>query len=156
MALAATDIRLLNIDAGAGSLDVVGIPGATHIRVQAQIRIKDADADKARKLIDSDLRLSLDKHADGAMLNAFSDHGLWNSRWNSSVDLRVQVPQGTALMIDDGSGPIKIDAAGSALTIDDGSGSINVTDVSEDLTIIDDGSGSVRLSDVRGQITQPD
>ena len=40
--------------------------------------------------------------------------------------------------------------------IDDGSGSINVTDVSEDLTIIDDGSGSLRLSDIRGRVTQPD
>lgn len=152
--LAAADVRLLNIESGAGSLDVVASPGDAIIRVQAQIRIKDADADRARKLIESDLRLSLDKRADGAMLSAYFDHGLWNSRWNSSIDLRVQVPEAIALMIDDGSGPIKVDVSGSPLTIDDGSGPIIVLRAGK--TVIDDGSGSIDVADVVGDVAIDD
>jgi len=152
--LPAVGINALEIDSGAGSLEVVASPDAQDVRVLAQIRIADADAEEAHELIESDLRLTLEKSADAALLHADFDHGMWNSRWNSSIDLQVQMPRGLALMIDDGSGPIKVDAPGSRLVIDDGSGPIRV--LRAGATDIDDGSGSIDVHDIVGDVTIDD
>ena len=152
--LPAADVQSLEIEAGAGSLEVTTSDELDSIQVQAQIRIGDADEDEARELIESDMRLTLEKRADTAVLNAFFDHGMWNSGWNSSIDLTVQMPQGLALMIDDGSGPISVDAPLSELLIDDGSGPIQVLAAGK--TVIDDGSGSIRASGIVGEISIDD
>ena len=152
--LPAAGVELLEIDSGAGSLEVTSSPDLERIQVDAQIRIADADDEEARELIESDLRLALEKRDDTALLRAHFDHGFWNSDWNSSIELRVAMPQGLALTIDDGSGPIRVDVPRSELFIDDGSGPIEV--MSAGNTIIDDGSGSISATDIVGDISVDD
>ena len=152
--LPAAGVQALEIESGAGILEVTTNSALQQILVEAQIRIANADADEARELIESDLRLALEKRADKAMLIAYFDHGMWNADWNSSVDLRVQMPQGLALMIDDGSGPISVTAPTSEVFIDDGSGSIEI--LSAGKTVIDDGSGSIEAADIVGDISIDD
>jgi len=98
--LGTNDVEILSIVAGAGSMDIKGVAGATKITVKAVIEIADSDVDDAR------------------------------------INIEVKVPQGIAVIIDDGSG------------------SIRVGDVEKDLIIIDDGSGSLTFSDIRGVIEQ--
>ena len=152
--LPAAGVQLLEIEAGAGSLEVTSAEGLDSIRVEAQIRIADADDDEARQLIEKDLRLALEKHADSASLSAYFDHGFWRSDWNASIDLRVSMPQGLALMIDDGSGPVSVAVPLSELLIDDGSGSIEVMGAGK--TVIDDGSGSIRVAEIVGDLSIDD
>ena len=80
-------VELLEIDAGAGSLEVTSSPELERIQVDAQIRVADADDDEARELIESDLRLTLEKRDDTALLHAHFDHGFWDSDWNSSITI---------------------------------------------------------------------
>ena len=147
--LPANDLQKLEIEAGAGSLDVTAVPKLDRILVEAKIKI-DADDEEARELIESDLRLALEREADVAFLSAYFDHGMWNADWNSSVDIKVQIPEALALMIDDGSGPISVDAAMSELLIDDGSGPIKIMRAGD--TEIDDGSGSIKVEGIVGDI----
>lgn len=151
--LPADGVETLEIEAGAGSLEVTASRGLDRIQVDARIRI-DADDDEAQELIESDLRLTLERKSDVAQLDAYFDHGMWNSGWNSAVDIRVQVPEGLALKIDDGSGPIRVDAAMSELFIDDGSGPIKILRAGR--TVIDDGSGSIKAEGIVGDISIDD
>ena len=152
--LDADGVRTLEIEAGAGSLEVTSSPDADVIQVDAQIRVGDADEDKVREMIESDLRLTLERDDEIAQLHAYFEHGFWGSNWNVAVDLKVEMPQGLVLMIDDGSGSIRVNAPASELLVDDGSGSISIIAAGE--TTIDDGSGSIDASDIVGDISIDD
>ena len=144
--LAVDGIELLDIDAGAGSIEIRGDTNATRIQVKAVIRIPNAEKDDARKMIDSNLRLELVKIRSKASLQAYFDHDSWRSDDSATVDLEIQVPHGLAIFVDDGSGPLKIEGSAGAIGIDDGSGSIDVRDAAS--VKIDDGSGSIRIVQV--------
>ncbi|MDZ7645611.1 MAG: hypothetical protein U5K76_16120 [Woeseiaceae bacterium] len=51
LVLDASGLEVLRIDAGAGSLEVTGVPGADRIVVAAIIRVPDADADEAATIV---------------------------------------------------------------------------------------------------------
>lgn len=142
------------VDAGAGSLVITGDADIQSIRVLATIRIPDKSEEKARKIIDSDLKLSLEKVHDQAKLKAEFDHSSWGWGDSPSVDLEIHVPHGLALEIDDGSGSLLVTDIAAAVVIDDGSGSIKVERVNS--VIIDDGSGSVDVVDVAGDVSIED
>jgi len=63
-------IDTLSIDAGAGSLDVVGVSGLSEINVIATIQVGTSNDEKAQKKIESDMVLTLDKDSDTAILKA--------------------------------------------------------------------------------------
>lgn len=143
-------ISSFEIDAGAGSLVVTGVEDLHKILVTATINVPDEDAEDAQKIIEKGLRLSLEKVQDEARLKAdFEDHS-WSWGDSPSVDLDVQVPHGLALVVDDGSGSIKIIDVNSDVEIDDGSGSLKVRGV--DSVEIDDGSGSITVVGVTGDV----
>lgn len=165
-------VSSFEIDAGAGSLVVTGVEDLHKILVTATINVPDKDADDAQELIEKELRLSLEKVRDEARLKAFFEDHSWGWGDAPSVDLDVQVPYGLALVVDDGSGSMKIidvnsdiavdDGSGSlriegaaSVAIDDGSGSITVVGVSGDVEI-EDGSGSITVEHVGGSVTIDD
>jgi len=147
-------INTLEIDAGAGSLEIKGDPDATVIRVVATIRLPDAEAEEAIEIIESDLKLTLEKQRNRAMLNAYFDHGMWGFHGDRRIDLEISMPHGLALVIDDGSGSIHVEAVSSHIIIDDGSGSITVKNVGS--LVIDDGSGSITVAGVTGDVAIED
>lgn len=139
----------LQIDAGAGQLDVRGVSGAEKILVIATIRVEDGE-DDARKLIEKDMVLTLERKGDEARLVARFERGMWGSGPNAGIDLKVQVPDSLALRVDDSSGSIDIVEMAAAVKIDDGSGSIDVHGAGT--LDIEDGSGSIEAFRINGDV----
>jgi hypothetical protein len=171
LAVDASGLTELEIDAGAGSLSVTGVDGATDITVVATIRVESRDEDKARSTIEKRLRLTLGRDGDRARLRSEFDSG-WGWDDNAAVDLDVHMPVGVSLVIDDGSGSTVITGVKASVKVDDGSGSleiseagdIDVDDGSGSITIrnstgdvyVNDGSGSIEISGVAGTVTVDD
>ena len=148
--LDAADIKHLTIDAGAGPISVQGVRGSDKILVKATITVADTDADDARELIETSMQLTLGAKRSKATLNSSFDRGMWGSGPDASIALEVQVPEGTELFIDDGSGSIDVVGTAADIRIDDGSGSISLRTVG--VVNIDDGSGSVDVVDASGDV----
>lgn len=145
-------IEALSITAGAGSLEITGVAGTGEIRVEALIQVPDRNDDKAQKVIESDLILTLEKSGRNAVLRAYFDRGMWNFGDSPSVRLVVTMPQDLGLEVDDGSGSMVISDVSGDIEVDDGSGSISMSNVGGEVRI-DDGSGSISVEQVGGDIS---
>lgn len=146
-------IDMLSIDNGSGSIDIKGVSGASEITVTATILVPGENEDKARKQIEEDLVLTLEKNSDIAVLKAHMEkRGFFNFGDGPSVSLVVNMPEGMHLEVDDGSGSIEISNVRGDVILDDGSGSIVMVDVGGDVEI-DDGSGSISVMTVGGDIS---
>jgi hypothetical protein len=173
LSLDAEGLEALDIEVGAGSLNVTGIAGTGRILVIATIEVPDADADEARQVVEESLVLSLEKDGRRAALDAFFRESRWSFGESPRVNLDVRVPEGLSLDIEDrsgsvevqdvmgaieledGSGSIRITGNGGLLTIRDGSGSIEIERSGGDVRIVD-GSGSITVADVDGSVTIED
>ena len=147
-------IYTVNIEAGAGSLDVVGVAGAEQVAVVATIMVPGQDDDEALKTMQEDMVLSLEKDSDTAVLKAWFEDG-WNWGDSPSIHLEVSMPEGLHLEVDDGSGSLEIDNVRGDIKLDDGSGSVTMTDVGGTVDV-EDGSGSLTITGVGGDITVDD
>ena len=162
---------VLNIDAGPGSLTIRGSGGATSVQVTATIKVDTRNDDKAQKISEEDVVLTLERRGDRLELVSDVRDG-WGMGADIAIALDVTMPAGLALSVDDGSGSLTIedvtadvrvdDGSGSIkiqnvgpLRIDDGSGSIDVVNVNGDASIID-GSGSIKVRGVAGSVTIDD
>jgi hypothetical protein len=173
LSLDAEGIETLQIEAGAGGLDVTGVAGSTKIVVAALIRVPDADADEARQIIREDLVLGLERDGRNADLKALFENRSWSFGDSPSISLDVRVPEGMSLDIEDGSGPVEVRNVRGDIKLDDGSGPIVMTDAGGQLHIRDgsgsivvkgaggdleivDGSGSINVAGVQGSVTVED
>ena len=152
----------VEIFAKAGSLEVLGKKGLQRAEISGTACASDADM-----LEETIIRTR--RAGSRLIIEAEVAEGSWGWRSSSArLDLRVHVPAGIPVEIDDGSGSIEVRGTGS-LTIDDGSGSLRVEDIEGDVQIddgsgelfvrnvrgdveIDDGSGSIELADVTGSV----
>jgi len=148
LTLDASSLSELDIDAGAGSLEVRGQSGLSEIRVTADIYTDSKYRDH--------YELSLTEAGDTANLVAKnkSTSGFWVGS-SPRIDLVVHVPDEMTLDIDDGSGDMRVTGISASVNISDGSGDIEVEQLHGDLKI-DDGSGEMELSDIRGNLTIDD
>ena len=149
--LAADGISQLTINAGAGSMDVSGVQDLDNIVVKATIIVPDEDEDDAVRIIEKRIKLSLEKNAGVAELDAWFENGLVSFGSSPYIVLEISVPTGLALNIDDGSGSIDVVDVGGDITIDDGSGSIDIRNVAS--VKIDDGSGSIDIVNAAGDVS---
>ena len=124
LALPAEGLSLLDIEAGAGSLTVVGEAGRTDVVVEATISVDDDD-DAARRKIESDVELTLEQRGDRAQLISRFESRLFGWRSQPRIDLEVRMPEGLDLTIDDGSGSVMVSQVSGDVDIDDGSGSLD-------------------------------
>ncbi len=139
-------IERLDIDAGAGKLNVIGVEGLRQIEVDAQIWAYSREGD--------DYSLSLESHGDDAQLigkNRRSKAFSFSYGRSARIDMTVRVPKSLMLFVDDGSGDIVISNIQGKVNIDDGSGSIDIDKLGSDLSI-EDNSGSIRINDVQGKV----
>jgi len=148
--LDASGISQLTINAGAGSMDVTGVAGLDKITVKATVVVPNKDADDAARVIEKKMRLSLEEKSGEAELEAWFKSGLMSFGSSPYIVLEVNVPQGMAVNIDDGSGSIDIVDLAGDISIDDGSGSIDIRNVAH--VRIDDGSGSIDLVNATGDV----
>jgi hypothetical protein len=149
--LGASGISALEVEAGAGSLEIIGVSGTDEIVVTATILVPEDDADKARKKINSHLVLSLEKKGNHAVLKGYFKDGFMNFGDSPLVQLEVRVPQELDLKVDDGSGSIVVENVAGNIELEDGSGSISMMNVGGNVEI-DDGSGSITVEGVRGDL----
>ena len=150
------------VGSGAGSLEVVGRPGATGASADGR-----ACASEERDLD----QLRLDVRREGATLvieALYPDDRIHVGNRYARIDLIVQLPEGTAIRVEDGSGDMSVAGVGEAdlrdgsggivardirgeLRIDDGSGDIEVSDAFASVDITD-GSGEIDIRDARGSV----
>ena len=109
LTLSATDISKLDVDCGSGILIIRG-NNTDEIRVEARIKVRNADDDRAEEIIEDDLELDLDKRGGTAQLVSKYKRSISIFRnVQVTVDLKVTVPEDIDLIIDDGSGSMEID-----------------------------------------------
>lgn len=142
--LDAGNLQSLQIDAGAGDIEVTGIDELDEIRVIAKFGGSEID--------DSDYTLTLESRGNAAKIAVFVDTG-WNS--NTYIDLEIHFPKEMMLEIDDRSGDISVANVDNSVEIDDRSGDVNVENVMGDLTI-EDNSGDLSLRDIKGSVKVED
>jgi DUF4097 and DUF4098 domain-containing protein YvlB len=148
-------IDTLAIDAGAGSMEVIGVSGSDKVMVTATIQVPNKNDDDAREIIQKDLTLTLEKNGEKAELKSFFDNSGWMSDESGSVRIEVRVPERMSLDIKDSSGSITIDDVKGNIDIDDSSGSIKMSDVGGNV-LIDDSSGSISVDGVGKDISIED
>lgn len=170
--LDASGVNTVDIQAGAGSLEVHGSKDARAISVTAIIQVPENE-EKARKIIEKNMVLSLERNGDSAVLNGYFESSGWGWHDSPGIRLEVELPERMALKIDDGAGSIKIRDVSGDIRVEDGSGSLHMTNVGGDIVIvdgsgslfvdgvggsisIDDGSGSITVKNVRGSVVVDD
>ncbi len=152
LTLAAEGIRILDVDAGAGSLAIEGREGAPAIEVKAEIHVSGVRDQDIERYLEDRMELTLRKSGDRAVLvGRFRKKGIGIAVRDTHIDLTVIVPKRMALEIDDGSGGIEIANIAARISIDDGSGSFHLRDAAGDI-LIDDSSGDIRIEGVEGSV----
>ena len=149
LAIDANGLTEFVIEAGAGSLTVIGVNDGADIAVTAAIRVDVQDEQAARDFVQKRIRLTLEREGGQAILVSDIDGG-WGWNGNAVVDLDVRMPTGVALVVDDGSGQTIISSVIADISVDDGSGSIELSNVGS--VHIDDGSGSIKVTDSAGDV----
>ena len=139
----ASGIRLVRIDASSGFLHVTGTE-TESVRVHGE-----ACASSQSRLDGIELFSELRGDTLEIRVEIDSARGFFFRRSHASLDLEVELPEGMAVEIEDGSGEIEVRDVGD-LEIEDGSGSITVIGCGN--TRIDDGSGSIDVRDLRGNL----
>ena len=170
----ATGVERLEIDVGAGFLDIRGDDEATTISVSGTLWVESSprDPDRAARILERFVDFRLETHGDTARLVSLTeDPGLgWSL---PHIDLQVVVPTRLELDIEDQSGWLRVEHIAANVTIRDGSGSITLDDVDGHVAIdddsgpigvsrlggrlgIDDGSGSINADEIAGDVAIED
>jgi len=150
----ANGLQKMEVDAGAGSLKIVGVKGLHRIKVQATIRADRVSDNRAEKFIRENIELKLERHGKSARLISKTKNGFWRNV-SAAIDLTVEVPQRLNLEVRDGSGSLEIQDIDGYLDLIDGSGSIRLARIGGD-TQVEDGSGSTGIEQIGGNLELTD
>jgi hypothetical protein len=148
--LAASGTDRLQVVARAGSLRVEGRAGLSEVRVRGRA------CASGRSLLE---RLTLEASRSGSEVRvevAEVDMGgfrFWSEDY-AMLDLVIEVPEGMAAEIRDGSGESVISALGS-VRVTDGSGGLTIEDIRGPLEV-EDGSGEITIDRVGGDVSVHD
>jgi hypothetical protein len=144
----AAGITRVVIHAESGSLAVDGTAGATQIVASGTACTSEDDFLPRMTL--TLRKAGSELHIDARIPEKTVMFGFFSAR----LDFGVTLPPGLPVVIEDGSGAIRVANTG-ALTIEDDSGSIEVRNVRGSLKI-DDDSGSIDIDTVAGNVTIDD
>lgn len=157
--------EILNINARAGDLDIVGVSGSNEALIHARVC-----ASKEAWLEQSEVSTTSGKRAGIEVVLPETDGG-WTSFGNNYVwmDLDIEVPQDLALdvkdssgdmslkniaavEIKDSSGDIEVEGARASVSVRDSSGDIEIEGTDGDLIIESDSSGDIEATDINGNV----
>jgi hypothetical protein len=140
--LPAGGVASVSVEAKAGSLKIVGIPGLGTIRAHGTA------CASSRDLLE-EVRLNATRRGNIARIEV--DIPEWKG-WKQAarLDLIVEVPARIDVELSDGSGDILVDGVGN-LTVDDGSGSLRIENIQGSVNI-EDGSGDILLRNIAGDV----
>ncbi len=140
----------LELLAGSGSLEIVGVEGLNEVRATAR-------ACASHEEFLDDLQLTAEERGSVLVVETHYPRATggwgWGRRY-ARLDLRVEVPRGMVGDIQDGSGEAFFENLGS-LRVEDGSGEMAFHNIMGDLTV-DDGSGEMEIDGVRGFVSLVD
>lgn len=141
-------LEQVDIDVGAGYLEIRGAPAANEISVRAracastQDQLDEMDLSQSRR--GNRLDISSEINSTGSPFTLFGTRYAY-------IDVDISLPAGLSVNIEDGSGDIRIEDVSANLEIDDGSGDIIVSNLIGDIEV-DDGSGDVELETITGAV----
>jgi hypothetical protein len=140
-----TNASQLKINATAGDLMVTGDSQDAVAAIEAVICASEEEwADE------SWLRMESGTTAEITVEDPRSGNSSWMNNEYFSVDLRVNVPAGMALIIRDSSGSMTVKGSGD-LSIRDSSGDIEISDI-QGMVNIEDSSGDIEMVHVQGDL----
>lgn len=161
----ATGARVVQVEAGAGTLRLEGKAGIRQVQVRGTARSSSQE-------ILNQIKVIAERRGDVVFIKSDIPEQEWrgmSNNYSAALDLVIEVPQGMNTDVVDGSGEVQIMNVGSVdvtdgsgdVTIDnirgdvrvsDGSGDINVRNVAGSFTVKTDGSGGIHAADVRGSV----
>jgi hypothetical protein len=144
-----SDTRL-ELSAGSGSLEVVGVEGLGEVRAVAR-------ACASHEEFLDDLQLTAEERGSALYVETHypdqSNRSGWGERY-ARLDLRLEVPLGMAGEIRDGSGEAEISGMGD-LWVADGSGELEINNILGSVEV-QDGSGELTIGDIQGRVSIQD
>lgn len=162
-----TNIALLDVSAGAGTLNVSSSPSATEISVSAKVC-----ASRKSGLVGMGIARVVKGDTQFLWTKIIEQKGRFFSSGYAYIDLEVTVPTGMSVNIKDGSGDLSVSGTGDLSVVDgsgnarlfaiagnvrvkDGSGELTIEDVQGDVDV-DDGSGEIEIVKVAGSVVVRD
>jgi len=152
--------RSANIDADAGDqLRLIARAGSLRVEGRAgldRVQVRGRACASSQELLEQ-LRLETDRSGGTVRVEVPEiDNDDWMRGRNTYalLHLVVEVPEGMAAEITDGSGETILSGLGR-LRVDDGSGELTIENIAGDVEI-DDGSGSITARGIHGDITVDD
>lgn len=143
LTLNGSDLKQLQADTGAGTLEIIGEAGRSEVEMVANIYYYNAD----------DIRLNLVRSGSSAVLEAGFDNNFYNGN-SPYIDVVVKVPEHFGLALDDGSGDTDIRGLQGDLQVEDGSGDLRISGGAN--VKVEDGSGNLLIEQVSGKLTVDD
>lgn len=144
----AAGVTRLNIEAGAGELKVLGVPGSDSIRARGTA------CASSRRLLEQ-IKITSQRNGNTATLKAvMPDMDGWFPGKTARLDLEIEVPATISVRIDDSSGDVEAGGLAS-LSIEDGSGSLEIRNIRGSVEI-EDGSGDLAVEEIGGDLTIDD
>lgn len=143
--LDANDVARVDIQAGAGSLDVHGDSADDQIHVQALVcasRKSGLEGMGVEHVLRNGIQSIATRIPESATM-------FWTNTY-SHINLTVHLPQGLPVQITDGSGSMSVTGTGE-LVIQDGSGNIAIDSVAGNVEVRD-GSGELNIANVAGNV----
>jgi hypothetical protein len=148
LSIDASSLTEFDIEAGAGSLTIIGSDDISEITVVADIYTESGHTDN--------YELELDHAGSRAYLVAKtkSSSGFWIGD-SPHIDVKITVPSQLSLDVNDGSGATFISNITGSVEVDDGSGDLTFQNIKNKLTV-NDGSGGLYIKDVIGNVSIED
>ncbi len=141
------DAKKLVVDINAGDIEIVGDANINYVSIDATIYTTD-EKNYALELVSKGdkIALSADAHTGSSMT--------WYSGNSPRIDMKVSVPAGLNIELDDSSGDIIIRGMTANIDIEDGSGNLDIEGGHH--IYIDDGSGNITLKSSTGNLSVED
>lgn len=161
----ATGARVVQVEAGAGTLRLEGKAGIRQVQVRGTARSSSQD-------ILNQIKVIAERRGDIVFIKSDIPEQEWrgmSNNYSAALDLVIEVPQGMNTDVVDGSGEVQImnvgsvdvtdssgemtiQGAGGSVTISDGSGDVTIDDIRGDVRV-SDGSGDINVRNVTGSFT---
>ena len=152
--LSAAGIHVLAIRCGAGSLILSGVDSGNPINVTAEIEAEGFTEEELQPYIEKKVILKLEKKGAKATLQSEINRSPLMTE-EIRINLRIEVPRGIDVVLNDGSGVIRIRDYSGNLRIYDDSGHITVENIIGNVRI-EDSSGGIRIEDIKGHVEVKD
>jgi len=141
-------IKKLEVEAGAGLLDINGKSGRQDILIRARL------CSSSEEVLE---KMAVESVKDSDMVHIetqFPNKDSWFGSESAHIDLRLTIPSGMHLDVEDSSGRASVKNVAS-LSMKDSSGELVIEDVQGDLAVIDS-SGSIEIEGVGGDVELTD